>query len=70
MAEPVRWYHRVAAWLWPWIGEPLMLLAEPVWEQEAEEEIESLYAAAELMADEEEWIDEGQDRVDPYDVGF
>lgn len=40
---PVRWYNRLAAWLYEVIAYPLMDLAMPLWDAEAEAEIEEMW---------------------------
>ncbi|MGE0456445.1 MAG: hypothetical protein AB7I13_00145 [Vicinamibacterales bacterium] len=40
MADRVRWYNRLAAWLYGVIGEPLQQLAIPAWNEDAEDEEE------------------------------
>ena len=42
-APTVRWYHRLAAWLYGVIGEPLMELATPVWTEEADADLEEMH---------------------------
>jgi hypothetical protein len=36
----IRWYNRLAAWLWERVNEPLMDLALPVWQAEAYADLE------------------------------
>lgn len=40
----VRWWNRLAAWIYGVIGERLMDLAMPVWNEEADRELAELYA--------------------------
>lgn len=52
MSTPVRWYNRLAAWLYDRVADPLAGLAMPVWIEAAEADIEEQYEAhtAELDA--------------------
>lgn len=43
MSLRVRWYNRLAAWLYPVIADPLARLASPAWAAEAD--IEDMWQA-------------------------
>ena len=43
MSRRIRWYNRLAAWLYDYVTSPLLDLASPVWEEEAEREIQAMY---------------------------
>lgn len=36
----IRWFNRLAAWLYPHVTDPLMNLALPVWQAEADADAE------------------------------
>lgn len=50
MSEHTRWYNRFAAWLYPYVNEPLVSLALPVWQAEAEADIEQMYREEERQS--------------------
>lgn len=43
MRNSVRWYNRLAAWVYELIQDALLSLAMPVWEEEAEDDAEEQY---------------------------
>lgn len=50
MSDTVRWYNRLAAWVWPWLCDPIQTLAIPVWQEEAEADMEALWESEQKMA--------------------
>ena len=58
MSAPVRWYNRLAAWLWERANELLTGLAMPVWIEQAEADGEEEYEA---------WVAEMDSA---YDAGY
>lgn len=40
MPDPVRWYNRLAAWLWERSNDLLLPLALPAWELDADRDAE------------------------------
>ena len=56
MSARIRWYNRLAAWLYGVIAEPLLDLAVPVWVAEAEADIEEQWEAE--AEHEPPWLDD------------
>jgi hypothetical protein len=63
VSDRIRWYNRLAAWLWHPVGDRWLNLCAPVWGAEAESEDEP---------DEPDWIDDAlwHARAEGYNEGL